>query len=98
LVEDSLGLHKISEKFFRNSFFPEIPRKNIHRIWEKTRQISGKTDESSSTKKNKKVSHTNEPWFQHLAVINKKFIANIMGRIWASNLSQNSVDTVTDVW
>jgi len=30
-----------------------------------------------------------------LAVINKKFIANLVGRIWASNLSQNSIDTVT---
>jgi len=32
------------------------------------------------------------------AVMNKKFIANLVGRVWASNVSQNSIDTMTDVW
>jgi len=54
---DSLGLHKIFEKFFRNSFFPEIPPKNLHLIWDKTRQILGQTDDYSPTKKIKQF-HT----------------------------------------
>jgi len=33
-----------------------------------------------------------------LEVTKKKIIANLVGQIWGSNLSQNSVDTVTDVW
>ena len=33
-----------------------------------------------------------------LAVINKKFIVNLVGRIWGSNLSQNPTDTVTKSW
>ena len=46
--------NKIAEswaKFSRNSFFPEIPPKNLHWIWDKTPQISGQTDEYSPTKK-----------------------------------------------
>jgi len=31
-------------------------------------------------------------------VTDKKFIADPVGRIWVSNLSQNSVDTMTNVW
>jgi len=33
-----------------------------------------------------------------LAVTNKRFIANLVGRTWGSNLSQNSIDAVTNVW
>jgi len=33
-----------------------------------------------------------------LAVMNKKFIANLVGQIWGSNFSQNSIDTMTNVW
>jgi len=38
-------------------FFPEIPRNNLHWIWDKTRQISGQTDEYSPRKKSKQF-HT----------------------------------------
>ena len=31
------------------------------------------------------------------AVMNKKFVVNLVGRVWASNLSQNSIDTLTNV-
>jgi len=33
-----------------------------------------------------------------LAVMEKKIIANLVGQIWGSNLSQNSIDTMTIVW
>jgi len=33
-----------------------------------------------------------------MAVMNKKFIASLVGQIWDSNLSQNSVDTVENIW
>jgi len=55
-VEDSLGLHKISEKFSEIAF-PQILGKNLDRIWDKTWQISGQTDEYSPTKKIKQF-HT----------------------------------------
>ena len=49
-IEYSLGLNKSSEKFSWNSFFPETLGKNVDWIWDKTRQISGQTDEYSSRK------------------------------------------------
>jgi len=33
-----------------------------------------------------------------LIVMNKKFIENFVRRIWGSNLTQNSIDTMTNVW
>jgi len=63
LVEDSLGLHKISEKLSRNSFFAENPRKNLHWICDKKRQISGQTDGYSPTKRIKQFrTQTNLPF------------------------------------
>ena len=50
---DSLGLHKTYEN----------PNKNLHWIWDKTRQISGQTDEYSPTKKIKQFrTQTNLPF------------------------------------
>jgi len=30
--------------------------------------------------------------------MNEKFIVNLVGRVWDSNLSQKSIDTTTNVW
>jgi len=44
-------------------FFPEIPRKNLDWIWDKTRQILGQTDEYPRRKKIKQFhTQTNLPF------------------------------------
>jgi len=46
----------------------------------------------------KSNSFTHKPTFlSALAVMNKKFIAKVVGRFCGSNLSQNSVDTMANV-
>ena len=50
-------------KILPKYFIPEIPRKNLHWIWDKTRKISGQTDEYSPTKKTKQFhTQTNLPF------------------------------------
>jgi len=97
LVEDSLGLPKKSEKFSRNSFFLKFHVRVSTEFGTKrdkfqVKQMSIQPRQKSSSFKQKRT------LLSALAVMNKKFIANPVGRIWGSNLSQNSVDTVTDVW
>jgi len=71
--------------------------KNLHWIWDKTRQISTQTDEYSPTKKIKQFqTQTNLPFSP--GSYKKKINAKLVGRIWASNLSQTSIDIVTKVW
>jgi len=58
--------------------------------------ISGQTDYSLGKKSS---SFTDKRTFlPALAVMNKKFTANLVGRIWGSNLTQTSIDTMTNVW
>jgi len=47
-------------------------------------------------KKSNSFTHK-QTFLSALAVMNKKFIANLFGQIWGSNLSQNSVDTISNV-
>ena len=58
--------------------------------------MSRQTDEYSPMKK-KTVSHK-RTFLSALAVMNKKFIANLVARIWGSYLTRNSIDTVTNIW
>jgi len=53
-----------------------------------------KTDEYSPRKKIKQFQHK-RTFLSALAVMNKKFISNLVGRIWGSNLRQNSIDTTS---
>ena len=48
--------------------------------------------------KNKNSFTHKRTFLSALVVINNKFNANLVGRIWASNLNQNSIDTVANVW
>jgi len=48
-------------------------------------------------KKSNSFTHK-RPFLSALAVVNKKLIADLVGGIWGSNLSQKSIDTVTNVW
>jgi len=93
----SLALHKISEKFSRNSFFLKFhPRisteygKKSDTFQVKRMSIRPRKESKSFTRK--------RTFLSALAVTNKKFIVNLAGRIWGSNLNQNSIDTVTNVW
>jgi len=94
---DNLGFYQISEKFFRNGFFlkfhPSIATEfgtKRDKFQVKRMSIHPRKESNSFTRKRNFLSA--------LAVTNKKFIADFVGRIWGSNLSQNSTDTVTSVW
>jgi len=63
LVEDSLGLHKISEKLSKNSFFLKFKGRISTEFGKKPPEISGQTDEYSPTKKIKQSrTQTNLPF------------------------------------
>ena len=94
------GIALVCRKFLKNSpemAFSEIPRKNLYWIWDKMRQISGLTDEYSPRKKTNSFTHE-RTFLSAPVMMNKKFIANLVGRVWGSNLSQNSIETMTNVW
>jgi len=97
LVEDSLGLHKISEKFSRNTFFLKIHVRISTEFGTKRDKFQVKRMSIRPLKKSNSFAHK-RTFLSALAVMNKKFIANAVGRIWGSNLGQNSTDTVTNVW
>jgi len=49
-------------------------------------------------KESNSFTHKRTFFLSAMAVTDKKFIANLVGRIWGSKLSQISIDTVTNVW
>jgi len=97
LVEDSLGLQKISEKFNRNSFFLKFHVRISTEFGTKRDKFQFKRMSIHPRKKSKSFAHK-RTFLSALAVMNKKFIANLVGRIWGSNLSQKSTYIVTNVW
>jgi len=80
LVDDSLGLHKISKNFSRNSFFLKFPIRISAEFWTKRDKFQVKRM-SIHIEKNQTVSQTNIPL--SLTMMNKKFIANLVERIGA---------------
>jgi len=90
-------MHKISEKFSRNTFFLKFHVKISSEFGTKRNKFQVKRMSIRPRKKSNSFTHK-RTFLSALAVIKKKFIANLVGRIWASNLSQNSIDTVTNVW
>ena len=97
LLEDSLGFHKISEKFSRNGFLPKFRVRISTEFGTKRDRFQVKRMSIHPRKKSNSFTH-GRTFLSALAVTSKKFIANLVGRIWGSNLSQNSIDTVTSVW
>jgi len=93
----AFGLHKISEKFSRNSFFLKFHGRISTEFGTKHDKFQVTRMSIRPRKKSNSFAHK-RTFLSALAVINKKFIANLVGRIWAKNLSQNSIDTVTNVW
>jgi len=96
-VEDRLGLHKISEKVFRNSFSLKFHPRISTEFETKRDKFEVKRMSIHQRKKSNSFTHK-RTILSALAVTNKKFISNLVGRIWGSNLSQNSIDTATNVW
>jgi len=80
LVEDSLGLHKISEKFSRNSFFLKFHVRISTEFGTKHDKFQVKRMSIQPRKKSNSFAHK-RTFLSALTVMNKKFIANLVGRI-----------------
>jgi len=80
LVEDSLGLHKSSEKFSQNSFFLKFHVRISTEFGTKRDKFQVKRTSSRSRKKSNSFTHKRN-FLSALAVINKIFFANLVGRI-----------------
>ena len=87
---------KISEKFSRNIFFLKFHVRIFTEFGTKTQKFQVKRMSINPRKISNSFTHKRN-FLSALTVINKKFIANLVGRIWGSNLIQNSIDTVTNV-
>jgi len=97
LLEDSLGLHQISEKFSRNGFFLKFRVRISTEFGTKCDRFQVKWMSIHPGKKPYSFTHK-RTFLSAWAVMSKKFIANLIGRDWGSNLSQNSIDTMRNVW
>jgi len=97
LVEDSLGLHKISEKFSGNSFFLKFHLTISTEFGTKRLKFQVKRMSIHPRKKSNSFAHK-RTFLSALAVMNKKCIANLVGPMWGSNLSLKSTETLTNVW
>jgi len=78
-------------------FFPEIPRKNSTEFGTKRDRFQVKRMSIQPGKKPNSFTHK-RTFLSARAVMNKKFIENLVGRVWGSNFSQNSIETMTNVW
>jgi len=81
LVEDSLGLHNLSEKFSRNSFFLKFHTIISTEFGTKPGKFQVKRTSIHPPKKSNSFTGR-RTFLSALAVMNKKFIANLVGRIW----------------
>jgi len=74
---------------------------NLDWIWDKTREISGQADAYSPRKKSNSFTHK-RTFLSALAVMNKKFIANPVGRIWPQKsqpkLNRHSDECLVKIW
>jgi len=97
LLEDSLGFHKISEKFSQNGYFLKFRVRISTEFGTKRDRFQVKRMSIHPGKKPNSFTHK-RTFLSARAVMSKKFTANLVGRVWGSNLSQNSIDTMTNVW
>jgi len=81
-----LGLHKISEKFSRNSFFLKFHPRISTEFGKKRDKYQVKRMSIHPRKKSNSLTHK-RTFLSVMALTNTKFIANLLGRIWVSNLS-----------
>jgi len=97
LLEDSFGLHKISEKISRNCFFLKFRVAMSTEFGTKRDRFQVKRMSIDPGKESNSFTHE-RTFLSARAVMNKKFIANLVGRVWGPSLSQNSIDTITNIW
>jgi len=71
---------------FQKEFPIEILWKNHNIIWDETRHVSAQIDEYSVRKLSKSFIQK-RTFFSVVAMMNKKFITNLVERIWGSNLA-----------
>jgi len=97
LLEDSLGLLKISKKLSRNDFFLKLRVRISTEFGTKRDRFQVKRMSIHPGEKSNSFTHK-RTFLSARAMMNKKFIANLLGRVWGSNLSQKSIDTMKNVW
>jgi len=91
-----LVFNKISEKFSWNSFFLKFHIRVSIELGTKRDEFQVKRMSIHLGKKSNSF-RDKRTFLSGLAVTDKKFIVDPVGRIWVSNLSQNSVETMTNV-
>jgi len=84
---------KISEKYSRNSSFLKFHVKISTEFGTKRDKFQVKRMSIHPRKKSNSFTHE-QTFLSALAVTNKKLIANLVGRIWSSNLNQNTQEVV----
>jgi len=84
-------------KFFEKEFLVEILWKNPNRIWDERWQISAQRDKYSTRKRSNCFTHK-RTFLLVVAMMNIKFIANLVERLWGSKLNHNSIHTIRNVW
>jgi len=90
-------LHKIYEKLSRNGFFLKFHVRISTEFGKKRDRFQVKRMSIHPGKKSNSFTHE-RTLLSARTVMNKKFIANLVGRVWSSNLIQNLIDTLTIVW
>jgi len=97
LLEDSLGLQKISEKFSLNGFFLKFHVRISTAFGTKRDRFQVKRKSIHAGQKPNSFSHK-RTFLSARVGMSKKFIANLVERVWGSNLTQNSIDKMANVW
>jgi len=82
LLEDSLGLRQIFEKFSQNGFFLKFRVTISTEFGTKRDRFQVKRMSIHPGKKSNSFTH-GRTFLSAWAVMNKKFIANLVGRVWA---------------
>jgi len=93
----ALVFNKIYEKFSRNSFFLKLQVRISTEFGTKCEKFQVKGMSIHPRKISNSFTHK-RTFLSALAVMNTKFIANSVGQIQVSNLSQNSVGTMANDW
>ena len=93
----ALLFQKISEKLSRNNFFLKFHVRIWTEFGTKRHKFHVKRMSIHLGKKSNSFTHK-RTFLSTLTVMNKKFIENLVGRIWVSNLSQTSIHTMTNFW